>query len=732
MLRLLHRWFGLIAALLVICTAISGTALSVFPAAKTLTGPASANITVAELASRVQAAEPTVEQIRRNPSGQITAYYYEGDQPTAALVDPATGRPAGSADISEVERWLTNFHRSLFLDDTGRYLTAAGAAAMLVLCASGLFLFVRRAGGWRQFFKPVRGTGSGRLHALLGRFALFGLALSAITGLWMTAATFDLIPSGPGIPPFPDHVSGQSGVALSDIPMLKETSIDSLRSLSFPAQGDTTDVFTLKTAEGTGYIDQGTGETLAWQVNGWTDRVSHLATMLHTGQGIFWLGLLLGLSSLGVPIMSWTGLRLWLAGRRQNVTTGAPSETADTIILVGSEGGTTWGFANTLHTALTAEGFQVHVGAMNAFDPKAFPQAQRLVLMAATYGEGEAPESARSFLERFAKTTPRPGLSLAILGFGDRSFPDFCGYATRIAQVADENGWRSLVPLETINRQSPQDFARWGRDLAQALGCSLELNHQPEVPESWDLQLISRRDYGADTQAMTAILRFSLPKTTLWQRLTGHGFPHFEAGDLIGIVPEGSDLPRFYSLASGTRDGFVEICVRHQAGGLCSRQLTSLEPSATARGFIRTNKGFRPISGRKPVILIGAGTGIGPLAGFARNNRKHQPMYLYFGTRHPDTDTFFAEELETWQKDGNLTAVSTAFSRTQNPAYVQDLLRRDSGQVADLLKAGGQVLICGGRAMANGVASVLTEILAPTGLTLAQLKAEGRYAEDVY
>jgi sulfite reductase (NADPH) flavoprotein alpha-component len=42
------------------------------------------------------------------------------------------------------------------------------------------------------------------------------------------------------------------------------------------------------------------------------------------------------------------------------------------------------------------------------------------------------------------------------------------------------------------------------------------------------------------------------------------------------------------------------------------------------------------------------------------------------------------------------------------------------------------VLVCGGREMAVGVAAALAEILAPQGLTPAMLKAEGRYAEDVY
>ncbi len=56
-------------------------------------------------------------------------------------------------------------------------------------------------------------------------------------------------------------------------------------------------------------------------------------------------------------------------------------------------------------------------------------------------------------------------------------------------------------------------------------------------------------------QAPTAILRFTLPRATLWQRLTLAGFARFTAGDLIGVLPQGGSVPRLYSLASGRRDG---------------------------------------------------------------------------------------------------------------------------------------------------------------------------------
>ena len=115
----------------------------------------------------------------------------------------------------------------------------------------------------------------------------------------------------------------------------------------------------------------------------------------------------------------------------------------------------------------------------------------------------------------------------------------------------------------------------------------------------------------------------------------GNGLPHFEAGDLVGILPPGSPIPRFYSLASKSSDGILEICVRKLPEGLCSEFLHGLKPGDRIDAFIQLHPDFRPASGKAPVILIGSGTGIGPLAGFIRNNTGKHPMYLYWGGRDP-------------------------------------------------------------------------------------------------
>ena len=254
------------------------------------------------------------------------------------------------------------------------------------------------------------------------------------------------------------------------------------------------------------------------------------------------------------------------------------------------------------------------------------------------------------------------------------------------------------------------------------------------LPATETLTLVSRRDYGAEVQAPTAILRFALPRATLWQRLTRTGFARFEAGDLLGILPEGSAVPRLYSLASGKARRFRRDRGQEASpAALRSGQLTALEPGDTVTAFLRRNPGFHAGRGRAPLILIGAGTGIGPLAGFVRDNAGQRPIHLFFGMRHPGSDFLYGEELPDWQAEGRLTRLVTAVSRGAQPT-----LR--AGRAARRTRPRSRGWSA--RAPASWSAAGATwrpawprrwpTILAPVGLTPATLKAEGRYVEDVY
>lgn len=741
MLRQLHSLPGLIAALFVILLSVTGAILSLNPALERVgtTVPATGQISVAELGDKVAEHYPGAEQIERTPSGTIIVYYTRDGQVGADRVDPRTGQAIAPYEPSSFSRWVKNLHRSMLLDTPGRAVAGITALAMVVLAISGAMLLAARLGGWRQLLRPVRGTPSQRLHIELGRAAILGLLLSALTGSYLSATTFGLAPEGvEAEPEFPLEVSGGSPSAIDTLSALKATDLSDLRELVYPYPNDPTDLYSLGTNQGAGYIDQASGEWLSYQSHDTTHRLFEFIYMLHTGEGLWWLGVILGLAALTVPVMAVTGPMIWWKRHQSKPRLAANSRpnAADSVILVGSESNTTWGFAKTLHDSLVREGYRVHTAPMNRLASR-YRGAKRLFILTATYGDGDAPASASRFLARLEKITRTPELPVAVLGFGDRQFPQFCGFAKEIETALAAKDWPQLLPLDTIDRQSTQAFTRWGHALSKVLGIELTLVHTPVRPRTTALELAERVDYGAEVQAPTAVLRFKAPegggKVTLLSRLLGRtGLPHFEAGDLVGILPPGSPVPRFYSLASASKDSTLEICVRQHPGGLCSNFLHALPIGGTIDAFIQPNPNFRPASNKAPIVLIGAGTGIGPLVGFIRHNTSHHPMHLYWGGRCPQSDFLYEPELNAYLEDRRLTQLNAVFSRVDESAYVQDKIAVDGVELRRLIENGAQILVCGGRNMAASVMSALNEVIAPLGMDVATLKAQGRYREDVY
>lgn len=740
MLRKLHSVPGLVAALLLVVLALSGALLSLEPARDRLgaTVPATGDISVAMLAQRVAQHYPGVEQIQRSASGAVIVYYSREGQTGVDRVDPRTGARLAAYEPSAFARTVKKLHRSLFLDKPGRALTGIAAAVMLLLALSGAGLLARRAGGWRVLLRPLRGHGNERWHAEAGRLATAGLLLSSLTGLYLSAATFGLVPDGAqSEPDFPANVATGPALPVAKLPALQAVDLNELRELAYPFPGDPAGLYSLRTAQGDGYVDQASGTLLAFQAHDGASQIYETIYRLHTGEGLWWLGLLLGGSALAVPLLSVTGTVVWWRRRaaQPRIADNSSASAADTVILVGSESNSTRGFAQTLHEALCQAGLRVHTAAMNQLAP-GYPKAGRLLLLTATYGDGAAPASASQFLARLPGTTFNADMRFAVLGFGDHQFPKFCQFARDVEAALLARGEKRLLLLDTIDRQSPQEFARWGRHLGEQLGLELTLEHIPQRPRTQRLQLLERTDYGEQVQAPTSILRFTAAPAPRqgwrmpWSRRPR--LPRFEAGDLVGIVPPGSPVPRFYSLASDARDGVLEICVRKLDGGLCSSFLHGLRIGEQIDAFIQPNPEFRPAAGQAPVILIGAGTGIGPLAGFIRHNESRYPMHLYWGGRNPASDFLYERELRTCLDDRRLTRLEAAFSRIEGGGHVQARLLADAVNLRQLIGSGAQILVCGSRAMADNVAQALDSVLAPLDLDVPALKAQGRYREDVY
>mgnify|MGYP001426063353 CR=1 FL=1 len=734
--RQIHRWLGVVAGALALVVGITGTALAIDAmASHWQASPTPADLPVSTLVERVSATLPGAEEIRRLPSGDVVVYGFDAGQARASRIDPANGRVLGDYQVSAVVRWFKNLHRSFLLGDAGRVAAAAVALSMLLLAISGLVLLQRRQGGWRRLFSRARGSLLQRIHVITGQVLVAVLGLSSITALYMSAVTFGLVTVDADVEPNLTSTAPAGNPAplpAARLPLLQQTKVQDLRKVNFPAVDDPEDTWRITTDQGQGWVDRYSGQTLAWQNAGTAQRLQDWAMVLHTGESAWAWALVLGLGGASIPLFWVTGLLLWLRARRQVPriadNTGLPQ--ADTLIFVASENGSTWGFAEALHAALVRAGHTVHTSGLENFRTGA--AARQVFVLAATYGDGQAPAHAARALARIAQQ-PASSARVAVLAFGDRQFDAFCAYGQALDEALRARGWATLLPLARINQQSAQEFLRWGDAVAQALGQPLAIDYRPRLPATTALELLSRQDFPGSDEQPAAILRFAWPTVGWRDRLRGRGLRRFAAGDLLGVLPPDSAVPRFYSLASGWEDGFVEICVRQMPGGLCSGYLHRLQPGARIQAFIRPNPNFALEPDRAPVLLIGAGTGVAPLAGFIRGNARHAPMHLYYGVRDPALDHFFANEIEQWLRDRHLASLRTTFSRRPDGGgYVQDALCRDAERLRELVSAGASVRVCGSRRMAQGVAQALDRILAGINLSVQQLKAGGRYAEDTF
>jgi sulfite reductase alpha subunit-like flavoprotein len=118
---------------------------------------------------------------------------------------------------------------------------------------------------------------------------------------------------------------------------------------------------------------------------------------------------------------------------------------------------------------------------------------------------------------------------------------------------------------------------------------------------------------------------------------------------------------------------------------------------------------------------------------------------VYFGCRHKDHDWLYRDEMLTFQSDGAITNLYTAFSRdSPQKVYVQHLMQRVENQarIADMiLNRDARVYVCGdGNAMAKDVQEALVEVLAtdlPGGVDEARsyverLKQDRRFLLDIW
>ncbi len=197
--------------------------------------------------------------------------------------------------------------------------------------------------------------------------------------------------------------------------------------------------------------------------------------------------------------------------------------------------------------------------------------------------------------------------------------------------------------------------------------------------------------------------------------------------------------PREYSIASTPASGRLRLIVRRQSHadgrpGWGSGTLLDSPIGSELRLRLRSNPGFRPPPPQRPLILIGAGSGLAGLLGLleARIEQGAHANWLLFGERDPQRDCVLTDELQAHRDGGRLQHLDLCFSRDPDaPAYVQHALLAHAARLREWLSRGAHLRVCGSRrGMGEGVHACLIELLGEDAVEV--LLAEGRYRREVF
>lgn len=455
---------------------------------------------------------------------------------------------------------------------------------------------------------------------------------------------------------------------------------------------------------------------------------------LHVGEYFGLPGrILMFLASAAMPLFFVTGWLLYLDRRRKKrAVRMARGELAATggddpwLIGFASQSGFAEQLAWQTAGQLQAAGLPVQVQPLARLDERHLRQARRALFVVSTFGDGEAPDSARGFERQLlGKALAMEQLSYAVLALGDRQYRQFCGFAHRLHDWLARQGARTLfAPVEVDNGEAGA-IATWHRHLTELTGAQVDVG---DAFAEWTLA------------ARTLLNPGSQGGPTYLLQLRAHGPSDWCAGDILEVLPENDPaLPvRDYSIASLPADGMLELIVRQECRGdgslgLGSGWLTEhLDMGGRLLARVRRNSAFHVPEDDRPLILIGNGTGLAGLRSLlkARIAAGQRRNWLIFGERNAAHD-YCREELQAWRAAGWLTSLDLAFSRDQpTKRYVQDLLRETPALDAWLAE-GAAIYVCGSlQGMAEGVEQVLLERL---GVEAVQrLREERRYRRDVY
>jgi sulfite reductase (NADPH) flavoprotein alpha-component len=244
--------------------------------------------------------------------------------------------------------------------------------------------------------------------------------------------------------------------------------------------------------------------------------------------------------------------RAWLAGFLAGIDASggllapqplAPARPAEPLTIVfASESGNSEKLAGDIAKAARKNGLKPTIIDMADLELSALTSAKRLIVIAATWGEGEPPARAvRTYNELMGEGAPRlDGVEFGVLALGDTAYAEFCAIGKKIDERLAVLGGKRVVDRVDCDLDFAEPAARWIGDAVKVLtppnagGRVIEVDFgaKPASAPSTDIveaEIIEHVDLNSSRS----------DKETIHLALTFEGgAPAYEPGDSLDLYAE--------------------------------------------------------------------------------------------------------------------------------------------------------------------------------------------------
>jgi len=616
-------------------------------------------------------------------------------------IDPGNGKAIGvHKEKSAFIQSVTSFHRSLFLHETGRFFIGFTSFLLVLIAVSGIVLVIKQQKGWKRFFASFSRTSFAQYyHIWLGRLSLLPIVILALSGTYLSLVKFNLLPEKKIALVAPKASEDKEQKNIADFASFQIIKLSNVRSIEFPFADDPDEYYKIKLKDREILVDQFDGKIVAAEKYALVNIWNTISLNIHTGKtNIVW-AIVLTIASANILFFIYSGFVITFKRRKNKIKNKYKAVDAEYLLLVGSENGTTIHFANRILKQLLSHGIKAHVAELN--DLQLYPNTQRIIVFAATFGLGDAPHNASKCLSLLEKLDSKKKVQYSIVGFGSSQYPDFCGFAKNIVSIMETKNWAvPILPLCTVDDKSLHDFTQWVKAFSDTIRVPLIMSENyyaiTSKPKLYSFSVVEKTDVNPDDQNFILVLKPNTGK-------------RFSSGDLLAIYPENNEKERLYSI--GKINGTIQLIVKLHPNSLGSSFLYSLKKGDTLRAAIQTNSGFHFDYKNKGTIFVSNGTGIAPFLGMLTENVQKQQTLLYAGFRKNEPlQNIVSKQLSQLAAEQKLSRFSVAYSRENAPVhYVYEWIEQDVAIIQRILDNGGILMICGSIAMQKEVIGTLQQ-----------------------